>query len=484
MPLQQGSVRSPAPGRLALGCVVAFGLTFAGCGLLALVQSAQQYATNSNPIVGIVTGGVFMLAGLGIVIGALYGAGNLKRTAALQTAHPDQPWMWRDDWANGAIRDTNKQNTIGLWVLAIIWNAISFPIAFVAAPQVADENKWMVMLVLLFPFAGVIMLISAIYQTLRSMKFGTSVCHLERVPIVPGRLFRGDVQLNSDAEPGGGYRLRIMLINAVSTRTGKNRSTSERLLWDAETVVTSSAAMRSPMGTRVPFQFATPPDAHPADDSDSCNRYLWRLSATAELPGVDYSAQFELPVFLSGAMADGSEFAMFEQRHRADAARQAIAPAAGVEISRLPGGGEQFRINAKRKFSSNLGSLMFLIIWNAAIAAMIHFDAPWGFPAVFIVIDLLLIAASIDYFFGRSTVSVNATGVQVRKEWFGSGSTKNYPAATIASIDGETAGQDSKSFGITMRLRDGGSRNLGSYLPDRESADAVAAKMMAGLGRS
>ena len=348
MPLQQGTVQSPAPSRFAFGCVVAFGLLFAGAGLLALVQSARHYATRPDAIVGIVVGGVFTLTGLGIVIGAAYGASNLKRKAALRTAHPDQPWKWREDWANGAIRDTNRQNTIGLWVFAIIWNAISFPIAFFAGPQVASDNKWVVLIVLLFPFVGVIMLISAIYQTMRSMKFGTSVCHLERVPIVPGRLFRGDVQLQSDATPANGYRLHIMSINAVTTRTGKNRSTSERLVWDAETVVESSAAMRSPMGTRVPFQFATPPDAHPSDDRDDYDRYPWRLAATAELPGVDYSAQFELPVFLSGEKADGSEFAAFEQRHRAEAARQPIAPAAGVEITRLPGGGEQFRHMERR----------------------------------------------------------------------------------------------------------------------------------------
>ena len=85
MPLQQGALQSPAPSRFVSGCVVAFGLMFAGAGLLALVPSVRQYGTKPNRMVGIVAGGVFMLAGLGIVVGSMYGASNLKRKAALQT---------------------------------------------------------------------------------------------------------------------------------------------------------------------------------------------------------------------------------------------------------------------------------------------------------------------------------------------------------------------------------------------------------------
>ena len=37
---------------------------------------------------------------------------------------------------------------------------------------------------------------------------------------------------------------------------------------------------------------------------------------------------------------------------------------------------------------------------------------------------------------------------------------------------------------ITLKFSDGSTRLLSSYLPDRESADTVAAKMMADLGRA
>ena len=210
--------------------------------------------------------------------------------------HPGKPWLWREDWAHGTIKDTNKGGAIAIWVFAVLWNAISIPAAFAARPELTKGNL-AALLVLLFPLIGIILLITAIYLTLRMMTFGTSTCHLERIPIAPGSTFRGDIELNIDTAPENGYRLRIASFHAVTTGSGKNRSTNERLLWDQEIVVAGSAAMRSPTSTRVPFKFTTPPDSHVTDESDSRSRFFWRLSASAAFPGVDYGAQFEVPVF-------------------------------------------------------------------------------------------------------------------------------------------------------------------------------------------
>ncbi len=469
--------------RLGFGCLILFALPFAGLGLLALFAGIRDYPTKPNAIVAIIVGGVFTLVGFLLIIGTLYGKAAAAKTDELKARNPNKPWMWREDWANGIIKDSNKAGTIGIWIFTVIWNAISFPTAFLASPQLGKGN-WMVIFILLFPFIGVCMLIGAIYQTLRSMKFGTSTCHLQSVPVVPGRAFRGDVQLNVDAAPSNGYHVRISSIHEVTTRTGRNRSTTERLLWDTEVVVDASAAMRGPTGTTVPFQLATPPDAQVTDESDLYDRYFWRLSASAELPGVDYAAQFALPVFQTGEAADGSEYASFQQRHRAEAARHQVAPTAGVRITPLPTGGEEFRMQPRKTVGTVLQTIVVLAAWNAGIAAMIHFHVPWGFPAVFIAIDLLLLASAFDYFLGRTTLTVDTTGVRARREWLGAGSVKSYEAATIESIDGTSAGQNSKAFGITLKLRDGGTRLLGGYLTDRDCADTVAAKMMADLGRN
>jgi hypothetical protein len=475
-------VSSAAPGRVAYGCAIAFGLAFVVAGLVVLRQGVEQH--DASGTTQIIIGGVFTLVGLLLLIGILYGASRLRQTSDLKARYPGQPWMWRDDWARSAIGDSNKAKTLGLWIFSVLWNAITFPVAWKLAPEFSRENLAM-LLVFLFPFAGIMLLFGAVYQTLRSMRFGTSVCHLDRVPVVPGRTFRGEVEIRTEQVAADGYRLRILLVNAVTSRTSRKQSTTESLVWDSEIVVDSSLAMRSPVGTRVPFQFATPPDVHPTDDSDFYNRFLWRLTASAQLAGVDYDAQFDLPVFQTGEAADGSEFEAFQRQHRVEAARQEIAPGSGVEITQLSAGGEEFHIRAPLTFGSVLGGLLFLAVWNAGVVASIYFHLPWGFPAVLIALDLLFLASSVDYFFGRSTIQVDANGLRVRRQWLGMGRERAvYEAPDVASIDGTTAGAESKAFGVTLKLSDGMTKLLASNLRDRESADAVAARMMANLRKA
>ena len=482
MPAQPPPAKSSTSSRFVFGCLTLFGLPFVAGGLLALVQGIRQYGKSRDAFGPIIAGSVFTLVGLLIMVGAAYAALTAGKTDALKSQNPDKPWMWREDWMRGVIKDSNKGQAIGFWIFALLWNSIAFPFAFLAIPQISKQNL-APLVVFIFPFIGVFLVIGAIYRTARSMKFGTSLCRLDRVPIAPGRSCSGAIELNTDATPQNGYRIRIASVRATTTRTGKNRSTTERVLWDEEIAVSPSAAMRSPAGARVPFKFVTPPDAHPTDESDTYDRYLWRLSATAEFPGVDYAAQFDIPVFQTGESADPAEFADFQQRHRAEAARQPVEQIPGVEITKLPTGGEQFRIRAKKTFGGIVGSLIFLMLWNAGVAAMIHFGVNWIGTGVVILFDLLFILATIDYLVGLTTVTVDGSGVQIRRAWLGAGMTRSYESAAIASIDGVTAGQANNSFGVQMKLTDGKTKVLGSYFSDRTSADVIAAKMMADLGR-
>jgi hypothetical protein len=483
MPLQTSSTPARAGSTLAsFGCLLGIGLVFGLPGLFGLVMGIRSYPTDPKAISGIIVGGVFTLLGTALVLTALFGYGSAKTHDALKAANPDKPWMWREDWATGNIKDSNKGAAIAFWIFALIWNGVSFPIAIAMKSKMAQEP--LALFILLFPLVGVFLLVAAIKQTVRALKYGTSRLHLERVPIVPGRAFRGDIQLTTDVIPENGYHLRLVSIHSVTTGRGKSRSTHDTVMFDSEITVDTSSAMRGPNGTRVPFQMAIPPDSHPTNESDWSSRYFWRLTVSAATPGVDYSANFDIPVFATGEAVDANEFESFQQRRRAAVVRHTVKEASGVAISRLPGGGQEYQLAPAKTAGSVFKSLLFIAIWNAILVALVHYGAPWGFAAFFIVIDVLLLIGSIDFFAGKTTVAVDRAGVRVRKTWFGKGGTQSFAADSIASIDATAiSAQNGSSYGIMLKLRDDKTERLGAYIQDRESADIVAAKMMADLGR-
>jgi hypothetical protein len=52
-----------------------------------------------------------------------------------------------------------------LWFFAFMWNAISFPIAFLAIPDIVERGEWVGLLVLLFPLVGIGLLWAAVSAT-------------------------------------------------------------------------------------------------------------------------------------------------------------------------------------------------------------------------------------------------------------------------------------------------------------------------------
>ena len=115
-----------------------------------------------------------------------------------------------------------------------------------------------------------------------------------------GATFHGDVDTHVKESPENGFVLRLMCVRRVVTGSGRNRSTDEKVLSADEQRVSASAAMRNPLGTRIPFTFTVPGDAQPSDERVSSDMIVWRLAVTAEVPGINYASDFQFPVFASG----------------------------------------------------------------------------------------------------------------------------------------------------------------------------------------
>jgi hypothetical protein len=461
---------------------------FFGGGAMLLVQAwreLQRGAPVRSIVVLLVAGCLFCGVALTIVVVVIRGTRVAASQLALRTSNPETPWHWRPDWVAGVIKESRAGQALFLWPFAIFWNAVSLPVWFLISRELVKQNR-AVLITLLFPIIGVGLIAAAIYVTARRAKFGASTCTIDRIPLQPGTTFHGEVRLRSRQRPEAGFSFVLTSIRAITTGSGKSRSTRENVLWQETRVVSSSTAAPSPDGMRVPFSFELPPDAESTDERQTDNRVLWRLEVSAELPGVDYYAIFELPVFRTGHDAElEAKVATYRLAHREEFVRRELPPDSQVTIEPLPSGGFEFRIRPRRDFGSIAGSMLFLIIWCGAIALMLNLGAPILFPIFFALFALLILVGMIDAFFGRSVITAERAGLVIRRSWLGYARATNIAPSDIESIVIKPIGSGTKPvYDVEVRLKTQPvAKTLGCYLKEKDDAEIVAARMWRAVGR-
>ncbi|HEX3110953.1 MAG TPA: hypothetical protein VHU41_17770, partial [Thermoanaerobaculia bacterium] len=338
------------------GCIALFMLPFLGAGLLVISLGLKEYsrgAATQQWLIPIVVGGAFTLFAIGFASMPLYAVRRSRADAAALE--------------QGVIVDRSGATGVTLLTFAIIWNAIAFPVGFVV-PRAQDVPKWALVLVVLFPLIGVLLLFAAIYQLLRRHKYGASRLMLDHLPVATGTTFHGDIDSHVQEAPESGFTLRLMCIRRVITGSGKNRSTREDILWADEQSVSSAAAMRNPLGTRIPLSFTIPDDARPTDERDADDAIVWRISVKAAMSGIDYAADFQFPVLSTGEHPHAPrEFAPVSM----SASSWIPSAESHITITPLPEGGEEIVVATHSRPSEIFGMFVFTAIWYGFVAIMV-----------------------------------------------------------------------------------------------------------------
>jgi hypothetical protein len=276
-----------------VGCIALFLLPFAGVGVFAAVQTVRMVAMGDwkqaafFAIFAITFGAV----GIGGLIALARGRRRLADVEAARAGHPDEPWLWRADWAAGRIEDSNRTTARFAWGFVALWNLVSLPAAYFGVRAALEEGNRAGLVALVFPVAGLALLVWAARISARVQRFGVSRLELETRPAAIGRSLSGTVLAPLPLTPANGFRVVLSCIRRVTTGSGDDRSTSERVLWQEEQQVPGRPS-RTAQGTTttVPVRFPIPPDALPCDDRNSRDTVLWRLEVSADVPGVDYAS--------------------------------------------------------------------------------------------------------------------------------------------------------------------------------------------------
>lgn len=486
--------RAPTPGlpakftsRIAIGCMAAFMLPFFIAGASMLFHGWRELrrgAPTQSIVTAFAIGCLFSGVALTVFFAAIWAVRATAANAATRAANPQTPWSWRADWAAGVIRENGPASLFLLWPFAIFWNLVSLPVWFIISRELARQNR-AVLFTLLFPIIGACLLAAALFSTARRAKYGASTCTLDRIPLQPGRTFQGELRTRARQRPEEGFRFTLTSLRLETRGSGKSRTVIEHVLWQEASVVSASVAAPSPDGMRVPFSFELPPDGESTGDINPSERIVWRLHVTADVPGIDYDATFELPVFRTGDDPELAEkIATYRHAHREEFARRELSPKSQVTIESLADGGTAFRIKPRRDFGSVLSSLTFLVVWCGAIVGMVKIGAPILFPIFFGLFALLMIIGLFDAFFGRSYVTVSHSAITIRRSVLMFSTTRTLSPADLESITPKPVGSGSKPlYDIELRLPPAQARALGCYLKSHDDAEIVAARMWTAAGR-
>jgi hypothetical protein len=495
-----------SPSKLGAAVLIAFGLPFLGAGLLFAARSVQ--ATNQPAaarIGGAMFGSVFAIIGAGLILGALFGYARLKEQAERALANPGSPWLWRKDWAASRVETQNKSRAIGWWVAAALVNMLSLPVSLGAYSQLSQTQDPKYLVPAAFELVGLIVLFGAIRATIRLERFGKSYFEMNSLPYTPGGHVAGAIHVQIRGDAPHGIDLKLTCFRRVSTGAGDSRSTQQVPLWEDSKNIPATSFSRGPLDTVIPVDFVLPPDAFQTDRDNPNDQVYWLLSAKADVPGVDYADQFELPVYrtsqaapraASFASADSDSSVRFGRFSPttttvSETASDVAEPAQHRVILRESPDGLEFYFRAGRNAGRAALVVALTAVCGALFVAMLHVERR---PPIF----AFAIVGLLCFFLGLATIRTVLSSTRLlvgngtiswRRSVFGIGSTHQVQISDVDSILPVTSLQQASSSGSTLyslrlRKKDGKAHTLIDDIESRQEARWIVSQIEKRAGLS
>jgi Protein of unknown function (DUF3592) len=240
---------------------------------------------------------IFGTIGYGTIYFVFWSARYRRKEQQLEQNYPNEPWNHRPEWNSGTIVSSDRSGVLVTAIFALIWNGVSLPLVFIIPREVAKGNA-LAVVGLLFPLVGIGLLGLTAYMILRWSRFGRSYLTLRTNPARLGGTLEGEIQISVPLPKQTQIKLKLVCEKITYSGSGKRSKSRSETLWHSETTVQPAVLMAMPTrNTQVPVSIPIPLQL-PASSSKGYGEHIkWSLTASAEIPGVDYSALFEVPVF-------------------------------------------------------------------------------------------------------------------------------------------------------------------------------------------
>ena len=432
-----------------------------------------------------------MLACLGIGIGLVIfqePAGRRKRQEAMRAGdEPEQPWLWKEAWADGRIRASIKSLKSSFFLFAL-WSVFCLFLLMGYADSTTDQVVWWV--VVLFLVVESFLLIPPVFAVLRWRKYGASVFQMAALPGVIGGQLAGVIRVPTKVKADL-FRMKLSCMHRKVSKHGKKRRVRRSAIWQGEEMVKRDLLSQDPSRSGIPVLFQIPYECRESDDSDPDNMILWELEIRAETPGIDYFAEFEVPVFKTPQ--SDPDFVPDEQL-----AEEYVAPEdperdlrdAGVIRTVSPeGDGLRFIFPMARLRGTAIGMTLFALL---ATGVSLFLGLHPGLRSIWIVfsimmgpVGLILWIWVLELWFYRSVVDASPRGLRIRSGLFGYGRSWWIEASRVPEIrlKCNIKGEKEKNFDLLIQYQ-GKKIIIGKYLPGERVAKSVACQIEQAMGKS
>jgi hypothetical protein len=421
---------------------------------------------------------VFGGVGGGLLVYAWRSGNMQQQQQRLRDLYPNEAWRWREDWARGRIRSHHQVFMWAILIFAVIWNVLSWGMILLTLSELRlawAQGQWDMLALLLFPAFGLVLAAWAGRSVLQWRKFGAAELVLKEIPGVVGGRLSATLHIPVKMRADKGFFLQLSCLRKQTQGSGKQRKTTTTVIWQDQMVLSPAQIQPAAGGMALPVLFYIPYDCAPSDDSNADDVIYWELRTYADVPGVDFSATFSVPVFKT-ARSDSHPRQDVILSH-ADNWQTALMQEKILWTN--DNGARVFFVRARHPGIA-AGITLFFLIWTG-VCVLLWLDAPWLFAFIFSGFDLILLYFMLELWLKQSTVESNQNGLKLRSSWFGAGTTQHAKTSEVRDIHIEQAMQAGERlfFNLVATLKSEKKWVLGSHIGNRRLAEEIAKRLKA-----
>ena len=471
------------------GWVILLGLVFTVPGIAVGFSTVRRIASGAGDAKQIVLGFtlalLFVVAGIGLMAWGRVAGRIATRNTARMAEHPNEPWLWRDDWVQGYARSEWKPTAGMMIVMGFVFLLFSVPM-LMNFPGAGRPMQ--AIFVSVFPVTGFLLVGASTVAQLRARKFKDVRFKLSSVPCVIGGKLQGRLEVQFVFPSGATVDFSVNCVRSYVTGRGDNRTRWERILWqERKTGTVETDGLTSYVNIEVPLPY----DVKETDSRNPDDEILWKVITRSKLRGLDFNAVFILPVFKTASSDPGLTTDALEARDgKLLAGEKPKNPK--IVTGTAPDGGLLFFFGPSR----NVRAAALISLFGAIfLGSGLFFGFAVGQSFIWILgliplifaggIGLLLLAYGVWLFLGTTTVEILGRELHIRSTCLGIGRSRVIPASAIQDFRLHPGLQTGEQvwYDLKLKLIDGRSCVAGSGLEKKE-AEWLRVELQKALGVS